>query len=292
MNVQISPNSILNPKENRLWPGAISSLMRLQEAGFRIHLSGPLPADHLILLKNEGIIIHDGSPGKSAFSVDVDGDRLTINRENGPGTEADGWKDAINEILCPARTIKKHRKTHETDISLMLNLDGNGSNKISTGLAFFDHMLEQIARHGNVDLHLTCKGDLHVDEHHTIEDCAIVLGEAISEALGDKRGIERYAFVLPMDESRASVSLDLSGRPYLVFEGGFSREKVGDFPTEMARHFFYSLAIGMKATLHIEVTGENDHHKIEACFKGFAKTLREAVRRTGGNKVPSSKGSL
>jgi imidazoleglycerol phosphate dehydratase HisB len=164
--------------------------------------------------------------------------------------------------------------------------------KSTPASVFFDHMLEQIARHGFIDLELNCEGDLHIDEHHTIEDCALALGDALAQAIGNKRGIERYASVLPMDESRAMVALDLSGRPYLVFEGEFNREKVGDVPTELIKHFFYSLAMNMKATLHITFSGENDHHKIEACFKGFAKVLREAVKRTGGNQIPSSKGVL
>lgn len=186
------------------------------------------------------------------------------------------------------------RTTSETDVYISLNLDGTGKSSISTGLKFFDHMLEQIARHGLVDLELSCTGDLEVDEHHTIEDVGIALGEAITKALGNKKGIERYAFVLPMDESQATVALDLSGRPYLVFESEFSREYVGDMPTEMVKHFFYSLAMHLKATLHIEVNGENDHHKIEAVFKGFARCLKTAIEKNPRIKhqIPSSKGAL
>lgn len=155
-------------------------------------------------------------------------------------------------------------------------------------------MLEQIARHGFVDLNLRCDGDLEVDEHHTIEDVAIALGECITSALGDKKGIERYAFVLPMDETQATVAMDLSGRPYLVFEGEFNREYVGDMPTEMVKHFFYSLAMHLKATLQIEFKGDNDHHKIEAIFKGFARVLKTAVEKNPRikNMIPSSKGRL
>jgi len=187
-----------------------------------------------------------------------------------------------------------NRTTNETDISIELNLDGTGKNKINTGLKFFDHMLEQISRHGFLDMNLTCNGDLEVDEHHTIEDVAIALGEAITKALGNKKGIERYAFVLPMDEAQALVALDLSGRPYLVFEGAFNREYVGDLPTEMVKHFFYSLAMNLNATVQIEFKGENDHHKIEAIFKGFARVLKTAVERNPRikNVIPSSKGSL
>lgn len=192
------------------------------------------------------------------------------------------------------RTATLQRTTSETDITIELNLDGTGESNIKTGLNFFDHMLEQISRHGLIDLSLTCDGDLEIDEHHTIEDVAIALGDAITKALGDKKGIDRYGFVLPMDEVQATVSMDLSGRPYLVFEGEFTREYVGDFPTEMVKHFFYSLAMNLKATLHISFTGENDHHKIEACFKAFARTLKMAIEKNPRikNKIPSSKGSL
>ena len=155
-------------------------------------------------------------------------------------------------------------------------------------------MLEQIARHGFIDLHLSCDGDLEVDEHHTIEDVAIALGETITQALGNKKGIERYNFILPMDESQAMVALDLSGRPFLTFDCDFKREYVGDMPTEMVKHFFYSLAIHLQATLHIECKGDNDHHKIEAIFKGFARVLKSAIEKNPRikNLIPSSKGSL
>ncbi|MCH8566850.1 MAG: imidazoleglycerol-phosphate dehydratase HisB [Balneolales bacterium] len=185
------------------------------------------------------------------------------------------------------------RITKETKIRAEINLDGSGKHEIHSGIGFFDHMLEQIAKHGRMDVSLSCDGDLHIDEHHTIEDSALALGEAISKALGDKRGIERYAYsILPMDEARATVALDLSGRPYLVFEAEFTREKVGDFPVEMLHHFFYSLAIASRSTIHIELKGSNDHHQIEAAFKSFAIALRKAVAITGPDEIPSSKGVL
>jgi imidazoleglycerol-phosphate dehydratase/histidinol-phosphatase len=207
---------------------------------------------------------------------------------------ANNWHPLIDYILHEARKASIQRKTNETDIELTINLDGTGKADISTGLKFFDHMLDQIARHGLIDLTLKCEGDLEVDEHHTIEDVAIALGEAISNALGNKKGIERYGFVLPMDEAQATVAIDLSGRPYLVFEGEFKREYVGDLPTEMVKHFFYSLAMNLKATLHVSFVGENDHHKIEACFKGLARALKMAIEQNGRikNLVPSSKGTL
>jgi histidinol-phosphate aminotransferase len=201
----------------------------------------------------------------------------------------------ISELVDKLRRrAKLSRTTKETDISVDLNLDGTGKSSISTGIPFYDHMLDQIAKHALIDIELHCKGDLEIDEHHTIEDTAIALGEAISLALGDKRGVERFGFVLPMDEAQSTVAIDLSGRPYLVFEGDFQREYVGAFPTEMTKHVFHSLAMALKATVQIKVQGENDHHKVEACFKGFARCLRQALIRNPRilNDIPSSKGSL
>lgn len=206
----------------------------------------------------------------------------------------EGWPEVTRALLLPVRRITETRSTRETDIKLELNLDGTGEADIDTGLNFFNHMLEQIARHGQLDMDLKVAGDLEVDEHHTIEDVGIVLGEAIHKALTHKGGLERYGFVLPMDESEARVSIDLSGRPYFVFKGGFSREYVGDFPTEMAEHFFHTMAMQMNATLHISVSGANDHHQLEACFKGFARALKDALRRDPRslNILPTSKGKL
>jgi imidazoleglycerol-phosphate dehydratase/histidinol-phosphatase len=183
------------------------------------------------------------------------------------------------------------RKTKETDISIDLDLSREGPISVSTGLGFFDHMLEQIAKHGGFALTLTCRGDLQIDEHHTIEDCALALGAALRQALGDKRGIARYGFLLAMDEAEAQVALDVSGRPYFVWEGTFTREKVGDVPTELVPHFFRSLAETLGAALHVTVRGENSHHMIEACFKGVGRALRQAIRLEG-NELPSTKGVL
>jgi len=204
------------------------------------------------------------------------------------------WSELVHRLIFPDRRADYKRKTNETDIELSMTLDGTGESDIQTGLNFFDHMLDQIAKHGLIDLQLQCKGDLEVDEHHTIEDVGIALGKTIKKALGSKKGIERYGFVLPMDEAQARVALDFSGRPYLKFEGSFSREYVGDFPTEMVEHFFYSLAINMDATLHIALEGSNEHHLIEAAFKGFARALRTAIQRNEHtiNLLPSSKGLL
>ena len=190
-----------------------------------------------------------------------------------------------------AREATVNRVTRETRIRVSVNLDREGATQISTGIGFFDHMLEQIAKHGGFSLALTCEGDLHIDEHHTIEDCALALGEALRQALGDKRGIQRYGFLLPMDEARAQVAIDLSGRAYSVFEGTFGRDQVGGLPTELVPHFFRSLADAMGAAIHVSVTGENTHHQIEACFKGVGRALRMAFRREGAD-LPTTKGLL
>ena len=214
-----------------------------------------------------------------------------LDQEN--NTQNSKSVQATNQAQSP-RKATVSRYTSETKIDITLNLDGTGVHHIKTGLRFFDHMLEQIARHGLIDLDIQCQGDLHIDEHHTIEDVGIALGQALSQAYGDKRGIDRYGFVLPMDEARATVALDLSGRPYLVFNASFDRVYVGDIPTDMIEHFFYSLATHMQATLHIDVLGANDHHKVEACFKGLARALKQAIEHNPriSGQVPSSKGSL
>ncbi len=203
------------------------------------------------------------------------------------------WKDIADEMINAPRRVSLSRSTKETEIQLELNLDGSGKTKIKTGLRFFDHMLDQIGKHAGFDLSIQCKGDLYVDEHHTIEDTALLLGEALEKALGDKRGVERYASerIIVMDESKCDIALDLSGRPYLVFEANLVREYVGDFPTELLEHFFYSLAQKSGMTLNIKLSGDNNHHLIEVAFKGFARALREAVRRTS-NAIPSTKGIL
>ena len=214
-----------------------------------------------------------------------------------------GTEDEMNALMAalngdsteiatdPARTGKVIRTTSETAISVSVNLDRASPVNINTGIGFYDHMLDQIAKHGGFSLEVECDGDLHIDAHHTVEDCAIALGQAIRMALGDKRGINRYGFMLPMDETLVNVALDLSGRFYLDFKADFPATHVGDLPTDMVPHFFYSLAEHMQANLHISVTGENAHHMVEACFKGFGRTMRQAVRREG-SELPSTKGVL
>lgn len=207
--------------------------------------------------------------------------------------QAENWESIYRHLKQPDRKISHERNTKETQISIHLNLDGSGKAKISTGVGFFDHMLEQIARHGNIDIDIKAKGDLHIDEHHLIEDTAITLGETFLKALGDKKGIERYGFCLPMDDCLAQVALDFGGRNWLVWETAFEREKVGDLPTEMFEHFFKSFSDAAKANINIKAEGENEHHKIEAIFKAFAKAIKMAVKRDLNNdSLPSTKGLL
>jgi imidazoleglycerol-phosphate dehydratase/histidinol-phosphatase len=212
-------------------------------------------------------------------------------RVRADGTEAESWRAIAQRILGAARHASVRRTTKETDVVVELNLSREGPSIVSTGLGFFDHMLEQIARHGGFALNISCKGDLQIDEHHTVEDCALALGTALRDALGDKRGIARYGFLLAMDEAEAQVALDISGRPYFVWEGRFNRERVGDLPTELVPHFFRSFAESLGAALHVTVRGENTHHMIEACFKGVGRSLRQAIRLEG-NELPSTKGVL
>lgn len=201
------------------------------------------------------------------------------------------WAGIAHELANAPRVARVQRDTKETRIEVAVDLDRAAEPKIHTGLGFFDHMLEQIGKHGGFALELLCDGDLHIDEHHTVEDCALALGQALRQALGDKRGIARYGFQLPMDESLANAALDFSGRPCFVFEGQFRRERVGELPTELVPHFFRSLCEGAGLNLHLSVQGENDHHKVEGCFKAVARALRQAIRREGSD-LPSTKGAL
>ncbi len=203
------------------------------------------------------------------------------------------WKEIYQYLVAPNRKASISRATKETAIVISLNLDGIGTSSINTGLGFFDHMLDQLAKHGQLDLEVEVKGDLHIDEHHTIEDTALALGEAFLKALGDKRGIERYGFCLPMDDCLAQVVIDFGGRPWLVWDAEFVREKIGEMPTEMFIHFFKSFSDASKCNLNIKAEGKNEHHKIEAIFKAFAKSIKMAVKKdAANNQLPSTKGTL
>jgi len=203
------------------------------------------------------------------------------------------WAAIYQFLKLPPRRVEHRRTTRETDINISLNLDGAGKSDIHTGLGFFDHMLDQLARHSGIDLQLEARGDLHIDEHHTVEDTALALGEALAKALGDKRGLERYGFCLPMDDALAQVALDFGGRPWLVWDAGFQREKIGDMPTELFFHFFKSLSDAARCNLNIRAEGQNEHHKIEAIFKSFARALKMAIRRDPDSReLPTTKGVL
>tara|TARA_B100000927_G_scaffold44311_1_gene31662 strand:- start:42213 stop:43340 length:1128 start_codon:yes stop_codon:yes gene_type:complete len=218
---------------------------------------------------------------------------ISENLNNSISLKTTKWNDIYSFLKLKQRVVTKKRVTNETKINLVLNLDGNGESDINTGIAFFDHMLNQIARHGNMDIKLSVHGDLEVDEHHTIEDTAIILGEAFYSALGEKIGIERYGFSLPMDDCLAKVSIDFGGRNWLVWEADFKREMIGKMPTEMFMHFFKSFSDGAKANINIKAEGSNEHHKIEAIFKAFAKAIKFAIKRDPNKMIlPTTKGSL
>ncbi len=222
---------------------------------------------------------------------DLQADEASVRQTIALTTQS--WADIRDFLRLPPRTAGLNRRTRETDIQVALNLDGSGRAEIQTGLGFLDHMLEQLARHSGCDLRVHARGDLHIDEHHTVEDTALALGEAFAQALGDKLGIERYGYLLPMDDSLAQVALDFGGRPWLVWEADFRRERIGDLPTELFVHFFKSFSDAARCNLNIKAEGVNEHHKIEGIFKAFAKAVKMAVRRDPEHRVlPSTKGVL
>jgi imidazoleglycerol-phosphate dehydratase/histidinol-phosphatase len=227
----------------------------------------------------------------SLGAAEVNNDMSTLQEV--VGLETISWKAVWEYLRLGQRELVHERNTNETKIRIALNLDGQGKTSISTGLHFFDHMLDQLGRHSGIDLSITVQGDLHIDEHHTIEDTGIALGEAISLALGDKKGVARYGFTLPMDDSLAQVALDFGGRSWLVWSAEFKREQIGDMPTEMFYHFFKSFTDAARCNLNIKVEGDNEHHKIESVFKALAKSIKMAVRRDPENmQLPSTKGIL
>lgn len=236
--------------------------------------------------------------GCKAILLQPDNDETAANlSRNGLGGVcaliSPNWNDVSTFLFAGERQAKVVRKTHETDIVVELNLDGNGKTDVSTGLGFFDHMLDQIGKHAGIDLTIRTVGDLHVDEHHTVEDTAIALGEALLKALGDKRGVERYGYCLPMDDCLCSVALDFGGRPWIVWDCAFHRERVGDVPTELFFHFFKSLSDAARMNLNVKAEGDNEHHKIEGIFKAFARSVKMAIRRDIYKfDLPSTKGML
>ncbi|MGA7719844.1 MAG: imidazoleglycerol-phosphate dehydratase HisB [Ignavibacteriaceae bacterium] len=279
--------------------GLISGLKKLSQRNVVISVTDfdQLQQESLIRILNlESIRINENNidTAEKVFSITPyktkDETSIAVIR----GTKTDTFEKAVNLIFLNLRSSKQHRKTKETDIKIELSLDGKNESSINTGIGFFDHMLEQIARHANINLHITVKGDLHVDEHHTIEDVGIALGNALSEALGNKLGIKRFGYFLPMDDSIANCAVDLGGRSHLNFNCKFNRETVGEFPTELTEEFFRGLASGLKANIFIKAKGKNDHHKIEAIFKAFAKALNEACRLDERNEgmLPTTKGIL
>jgi len=294
MNLIIETNTLTGSSDDILSPGALFGLKTLVTNGYLLSWDDSgLSAKQKKLLDNEGI---DNSNFEKIDSRIKKEDSSFIFETDGKIIEQkSNWPAIIEAILFPTRTASIERSTKETEITININLDGSGKSDISTGLHFFDHMLDQIARHGLIDLELTCKGDTEVDEHHTIEDTAIALGEVIRKAVSkNKAGIQRYGFVLPMDEAQATVAMDLSDRPFLRWEVELNREYIGDFPTEMLEHFFYSLAMNAKATLHVTANGKNEHHIVESIFKGVAKALRFSISRTERTKgiLPTTKGMI
>lgn len=232
----------------------------------------------------KGILLRNGY--NTGLSIDED-------LQDVIALDAPDWLEIYRFLRLPIRTVEIKRVTNETNIAIRIDLDGSGKAEINTGLAFFDHMLEQIARHGGIDLSINAIGDLHVDEHHTIEDVGIALGEAFAKTLGDKKGIERYGFCLPMDDCLSQVSLDFGGRSWIVWDAVFKREMIGGMPTEMFFHFFKSFSDGAKCNINIKAEGQNEHHKIEAIFKAFAKAIKMAIKRDINNmELPSTKGTL
>ncbi|MDR2425555.1 MAG: bifunctional histidinol-phosphatase/imidazoleglycerol-phosphate dehydratase HisB [Prevotellaceae bacterium] len=299
------PESAFLPAHNKIIKAMENEGIRFSD----IHIDRSFPHENLPTRKPAiGMLLKYMSGEYNLADSYVIGDRITdvelaknlgaksifIGTGNAPDADltASGWDEIYAYLKTIPRKAKIVRKTSETDIEIVLNIDGSGQSEISTELGFFDHMLEQIAKHGNMDLQVKVRGDLHIDEHHTVEDTAIALGTAFLEALGSKKGVERYGFVLPMDDCLAQVAIDFGGRPWLVWDADFRREKIGDVPTEMFMHFFKSFSDNAKCNLNIKASGNNEHHKIESIFKAFAKAVKNAVRQTDNFNIPSTKGSI
>ncbi len=271
--------------------GIMEALIKLSNTDYLIYSETEKISNDLIkLYKTENIHINNfNSKNIDAKIVLDDNNKIKLNE-----IFYNSVKEVVEYLLKPQRIYEVIRNTKETKITVKINLDGEGKSDIKTGIGFFDHMLDQIARHANINLTINVNGDLEVDEHHTIEDTGLAFGEAIKKALGNKAGIKRYGYYLPMDDSIAKCAIDLGGRSYINFKCKFNREKVGDFPTELTDEFFKSVAAGMSSTIYLRAKGKNDHHKIECMFKAFAKSLNEAVRidERVKNQLPSTKGVI
>jgi len=298
--------------EETFWPVHNKMLEILKDEGVEfaeIFIDRSLPEENAPTRKpGTGMLVRYLATGVDLMNSYVIGDRLTdVELAKNIGCNAiyfntavcpdavlstTDWNEVCNFLLSKPRVATVKRKTAETDISIELNLDGTGRSAIETGIAFFNHMLDQIARHGNFNLSIDAKGDTGVDGHHLIEDLAICLGEAFRKALGSKKGIERFSFVLPMDDCLAQTAVDLGGRPWLVWDVNFKTEKIGEIPTEMFFHFFKSFSDSAKCNLNIKAEGTNEHHKIEAVFKSFARAMKEAVKKSDNPAMPSTKGKL
>ncbi len=272
------------------FPGVLSLLRQLPSEEFDISVSSgsryPVPDEAIPFIEGEGVVFRSETDSLSSPDYLIGEDSVAYDN-------VEEFRRLLGIIRYGERVVEVSRKTSETDINLKLDLDGMSKSSVNTGIGFFDHMLNQIVQHGRISLKLDVKGDLDVDEHHTVEDVAIVLGEAFNRALSSKMGIARYGFVLPMDECRAEVILDFGGRSDLVWNCSFKREMIGDMPTEMFRHFFKSFVSSARCSLHISSEGDNEHHKIEGVFKAFARAVRASVKRDINEyKLPSSKGVL
>jgi len=298
--------------EETFWPGQNKMLEILKGEGIvfkEIFIDRTFPSQMAPTRKpGTAMLVKYLAQGIDLASSYVIGDRLTdvelaknlgckailINSESSPEAafSTTDWNDIVRYLKKIPRIGRVERNTNETQIVVELNLDGSGKSAINSGTGFFDHMLEQVARHGNIDLEIKVKGDLEIDEHHTVEDVAITLGEATLKALGGKKGIERYGFTLPMDDCLAQVAIDFGGRPWLVWEVEFKREKIGEMPTELLYHFFKSFSDSAKCNINIKAEGQNEHHKSEAIFKAFAKAIKMAIRQTDNYSLPSTKGTL
>jgi imidazoleglycerol-phosphate dehydratase/histidinol-phosphatase len=272
--------------DNPLSKNLIASLIKLSQKGFQL-FSNLEDEKALLVLSNEDIAVNKSDPNYD-YLLSINKNKIILDNKR----EFDSFKAAVTEIC--SRKISYERSTNETKIKLNINIDGSGSYDIKTGIGFFDHMLEQLSKHSNIDIFLSCKGDLNVDEHHTVEDVGIALGEAIKDALGNKLGIKRFGFFLPMDDSISACAIDLSGRSQLNYKVKFEREKIGELPTELIEEFFKGFSLGSKSNIYIRAKGKNEHHKVEAMFKCFAKSLNEAcsLDQRSEKRLPTTKGLL